>query len=509
MKKDNLITFIKKSKIPIFIISFFILLSFGERLFSNAYSIDTEYYIANYIENFNWWNSLGRWGLVLVNKLFLVGPLVIYHSNLLMILFILLGSILFNYLFYLYIDKKQEDTFLKYQYIFPIVFYTNPIFAEQFNFTSQALAVSLGIAMVALALILFHFSMKEKNKTKKILYNIVGIVITTITFGIYQSIILLYIATVAILYLLKCLNEKDNNFKFLLTNMIQFGICAIIYFAIGKLLGSGNSYLQTGYNLGISKALNNIYLVIISTLKCETIYYNIGLPIAFILTAIIFVILVKNRRINIGAILGGIGVVLAPYYLMIITGVDQLKRTQFNYSFIVGFILLFFILIIMNSKRGKKIGYIILILGIIIAYKQSVTTATLFASDHVRFQHDIRVAEKIMNKLEAKDWYDSNKNYKIIFVGKYPVKENLLYQQGEVIGKSYFEFDYPYYYGPSQRANQLLKTLGYEFLEPTKEEFESAKKYLKENDIKSMPSQESIIKWKEDTIVIRLSEKLD
>ena len=508
MKKDNIKKFIEKSKIPILIIILFILFAYGERLISNSFSIDTEYYINDYIKNFTWWNGLSRWGLVLINKIFQIGPLVIYQSNLFMCLFILLGSILFNYLIYLHIDKKQEENFLKYQFIFPIIFYTTPIFAEQFNFINQNFAVSLGIAMVPFSLILFYYGDKEKNKMKKIILNIIGMSITIVIFGIYQSIILLFVATVAILYLLKCLQEKDNNFRYLLIQIGRFAICALVYLLIGKISGSGNTYLQSGYSDGIAVVLRNIYYVLISSLKCETIYYNISFLLAIVLAFILLIIFIKDKKINIGVILGGIGVLLAPYYIMMVTGVDQLKRTQFNYSFIIGFIIFLFIITIMNYKKFKKIGYIMVVIAIAIAYKQSLTTATLFASDNVRYQHDIEVAEKIMYRLEEKDWYNKNKKYTLVLLGKDSCETTTMYLRGEVIGASFFEFDYQYNYGVSQRANHFLKTLGYYFEEPTSEEFDKAKEYVKEKNIKSMPSSNSIIQLEDNIIVVRLSDEI-
>lgn len=516
MLYKDLKIFLKKSIIPIILIIIFLLFTYGERIISNAYSIDTELYITNYIENASWWNSLGRWGLTLINKVFCIGPLSIFHSNFFMLVFLILSSIFYNFLIYLYLDDNQKKYFLKYQFIFPIIFYTNPIFAEQFNFTNQNFAVSLCLMLIPLILISLFYLDKIENKLNKYCLIIINITISTLIFATYQSLILLFIANIAVIYFIKCFTENDSNFKWLMKYIILFLTSAVFYFLICKLVGEGNSYLQTGYSSGLKTVFRNIYYVIISTLKCETIFYNISYLFAITFAFFIIAILIKEKRFNIGTLLGTIGMALSPYYIMIITGVDQLKRTQFNYSFIIGitFIIIILLLSKYNNKIIKIINFTIILLGTAIAYKQGMMTALLFSGDRVRFDYDRAFATTLINKIEEKDWYDKNKKYNLILVGKESMSSKLQPLKGEVIGFSFFEFDYPYFYGPSHRATTFINELGYSNIKNPdknnlKTDFEKAKKYIKENNIKSFPSDESIIKKDEDTIIIRLSDKID
>lgn len=513
MKSSDLKEYLKKSVISIIIIAIILGFTYGERLISTSFSIDTEIHMYDYVGDATWWNSLGRWGLVLINKIFFLEPLIIFHSNFFMFIFIILSSIAYNYLISLYIDKKYKETFLKYQFIFPIIFYTNPIFAEQFNFTNQNFAVSLCMFLIPLLLISFKYIDQEKNKTKRIIFEIINIFLMSIIFGTYQSLILLYIASVALIYFIKCFSENDNNFKWLITNIIRFVISAIIYFVIGKIVGEDNPYLNSGYQDGFMKVIKNIYEVIISMLKCDSIFYNVSFLIALVFFVVIFAILKKEKRINVGTILGELGLVLSPLYIMIITGVDQYKRTQFNYSFVIGLSFIILIILINNYKKLRYIAYSIVILGTMIAYKQGVITATLFSGDNIRFEYDRNYAERIVQKIEEKDWYDKNSEYILLFVGNNSVSSPLIPLKGEVIGSSFFYFDYQYHYGPTQRATIFINELGYTNFKKAsnddiEELFKDAKKYVKENDIKSFPSDESIIN-RDNTIIVKLSDELD
>ena len=506
-KKLNITEYLKNSKIPIMIIIFFLLFAFGERLISDSFSIDTELYINHYLKYFNWWIGLNRWGLVIVNKLLSIGPLVIFQSNLLTVCFIAVYSILFMYLFYLYIPKKWEENYLKVQFILPIIFITNPIFAEQYNFINQNVGISLGITLCAISNILLYFSEKESNIKKHIL-NVIAIAIAVFSFGIYQSMIPLYILIVACTYFLECISKNNSCWKYLGKKIIQFAIICLLYLIISKIIGGENSYLQSGWKTEGLACFKYIYYVIVDTLKCNTLFYNISYLIAILMMVGINIYLIIRKKNNIGILLSSIGLLLAPFYIMIITGVDQLKRTQFNYSFVIGFIILICCIIILNYKKFKVIGIFVILLSLAIAYQQSVITGRLFSSDNIRFKSDTILANKIQNQIEKKDWYNSKEKYTLVILGQKPCTAINFYEKGEVIGHSFFEFDYQYIYGPSQRANAFMKTLGYDYKEPTQKEFDKAKEYVVKNKTEEFPSEKSIVKMDKNIIIVRLSKDI-
>ena len=508
--KNEFLEYLKKSKESIIIIVGFVLFAFGLRLISQSFSIDTELYI-NEIGTegrWQWWISLNRWGLVLLNQIFQMDALPIYASNFLTVLFMIAYSIGFNYLFYTYMKDEYKENFLKYQFIFPILFVTNPIFAEQYNFILQNVSVAFTVLLIPIILLVIDKASRYKEKFKKYLCYIIAIALLILSFGVYQSVILLYIATVVVCYLLKVIKEKNNCWKYLGKQIAIFILAALVYFVIGKILAGENetSYLQLAWiKDSIKQCLINILYCVKSVLKCEGIFYNIGYLLT-IGTFIGFVIyMLVKKELKIGMMIATIGILAAPFYIMIITGVDQLKRTQFNYSFVVGIGLMLLVVFLAQKEKIKILKNIAIIIILVIAYKQSYHTANLFYTADMVYRSDEAFAYQLMNEVEKKEWYDPNQTYKIIFVGRHQKELKNVYLKSEVIGSSFFAFDYQYIYGLNSRAISFLHTLGYHFQEPSAEEFENAKQYVEENQIEPWPNEDSITLQDEDKIVIRLS----
>ena len=509
-RKENLFEFIKKSKISILIIVIFTLFAFGQRLISTGFSIDTELYINQLGTGVNdtWWTQLGRWGLVLLNKITQMGTLPIFTQNFLTVFIMIMYSIVFNYLFYTLINDKYKNTFLRYQFIFPIIFITNPIFAEQYNFILQNISVALSILMIPISILLIHKAMVEETKIKKVLIYIGAILISSICFAVYQSIILLYIATVVVCYLLKVISENDNNWKYLFKQIGIFVVAAGIYLIVSKVLGQGNSYLQSAWGeSGIKQCLKNIFYCVKNVLYCDTIFYNIGYVISIFIAIGLVIYLAVKKKLKIGMIIALIGLLAAPFYINVITGVDQLKRTQFNYSFVIGIIMTLLIMFLSEKEKLKYVTRLALIFVVGLAYMQAFTTSSLFYTANETYKSDESFAHNLAENIYKKDWYNESEEYTIIFVGEHLPNLKNAYLKSEIIGRSFFEFDYQYIYGVNQRATAFLEILGYKFNEASEEEFENAKKYVEENNIPIYPKEDSIQLIDNNNIIVRLSEE--
>ena len=510
--KNNFNYYLKKSKISILIIFVTLLFSFGMRLISTGFSIDTEMYILdiNRAGRWTWLLSLNRYGLVLLNTIFQLNQLPIFVQNFITFIFIICYSVMYCYLFYKYIPEKYKDSFLKYQFIFPILFITNPIFVEQYNFVLQSVSVSLSILLIPISILLIDYASKLDSYKKYILF-LLSILIVTLIFGVYQSIILLYILTICSVYLLKIISDKDNNLKWLIKHIIVFGISAFCYMIIGKTFTkNGTGYLTIAWtDSSIKEGLINIKNCIISVVKCETIFYNISYVIALLLICLyVIYILFKNKKNIIAKLIAIVGIISGPFYIMIITGVDQLKRTQFNYSFVGAFIIVLFITYL-SYKQKKKILIISIIITSIIAYRSGYYSSSLFHTANEIYLEDRYFADTLNNNIISQDWYDENKDYKLIFVGKKESNINAknIYLKSEIIGSSFFNFDYKYIYGVNERGNAFMHTLGYNYIIPTNEEFIKAKEYVRDNNINIYPKSNSIILYNNNTIIVRLSEE--
>ena len=392
-KENDFMKYLKKSKYSIIIIIGVILFAFGERIISQSFSIYTELYIGEIgaAGRWNWWITLNRWGLVLLNKIFQMGSLPIFASNFLTVILIIAYSIGFNYLFYTYTKEEYKEKFLKYQFIFPILFVTNPIFAEQYNFILQNISVAFTVFLIPIILLIIDKASKVENKIQKILYYAISIALLILSFGVYQSVILLYIVTVGVCYLLKVLQDNDNNWKYLGKQIGIFLAATLIYFVIGKVLtkGSSTSYLQMAWlKDSVEQCLKNIYVCVKAVIKCEGIFYNIGYVISILISAIFIIYLCKKKKLKIGVIISIIGLLSAPFYIMIITGVDQLKRTQFNYPFVAAIVIMYTVIYLSKIDKLRWLKNAFIVLVCILAYTQSYNTANLFNTVDVQYRSD-------------------------------------------------------------------------------------------------------------------------
>ena len=217
--------------------------------------------------------------------------------------------------------------------------------------------------------------------------------------------------------------------------------------------------------------------------------------------------LAVKKKLKIGIVIAIVGLLMAPFYIMIVTGVDQLKRTQFNYSFVIGIMMTLLIVFLSQKEKLKYLTIIGLIFVFGIAYVQSFTTSSLFHTADTMYKSDEAFAHKLVERIEEKEWYNAEEEYTIIFVGEHLTELENTYLKSEIIGRSFFEFDYQYIYGVNQRATAFLRILGYEFENPTVEEFENAKQYVKENSISVYPKEDSIQLVDDNKIIVRLSEE--
>ena len=107
--------------------------------------------------------------------------------------------------------------------------------------------------------------------TEEDILNTIAIALAVFSFGVYQSMVPLYILIIACTYFLKCLKEKNSCWKFLGNRIVKFIIICLLYLIVSKIIGGENSYLQMGwttYGLGSVKI---IYKVMLSVLRSDTI----------------------------------------------------------------------------------------------------------------------------------------------------------------------------------------------------------------------------------------------
>ena len=198
--------------------------------------------------------------------------------------------------------------------------------------------------------------------------------------------------------------------------------------------------------------------------------------------------------------LAGIGIPLCIILMAIMGGTKPPLRSL--YALPLAFAFMIFYLIISYKKR---VASVVACLALLAAVYQAQITAQLFYSDQVRYNEDVRLAYEL-NDLITQVQPDSEK-LPVVLIGRYQAasvfRTNFL--QGEVIGHSFFEWDFPRPSSPTGRGLAFMKSLGFYYDMPNENQLAQAHK---EAMLMSAYPDPGCVKRMRDFIVVRISETL-
>ena len=515
--KENNRQYIKKcweeNKLSWWISVFFLLLTYGIRLTYISLSHDTDAIISIPEKLYESWYSMGRFGLIVLKKCLGVYSFNPYVASFLMFVTMLVGSFVWMALFSALWGKEKTKYF---HWIFPVVFYTSTIMAEQFGFMLQTYEVSLSI--VLLGVILFYQYWTFLNK-KSLVWYLPGFLFLLLIFSIYQSFIFLYPVAVAATLLIFCEGERQKTRevgdKILWGFIIRFVLVFILAFVCNQILGKvimnymhiePTEYLMEQIHWGkapVKENLARIFAHVKAVYMGEGIFYSKAyalLSFLFLFTAIYQGI--KKERGRFTYLLIVVFCMIGPFLLTIIMAGASAARVQFSLPFLSGFF--FWYLVAIWKKKSKFIFIVFLCLGFLVSMKQSLMSARLYYTNYVQYQEDVRLAVKISDRIDQLDLGELPKE-PVVFVGRRLPQANVSAIPSddlELIGKSFWELSFGTSHG-TWVMNHFLDAVGYSYVYPTKEEVEKAEVIAKQMPI--WPNTGSVVA-RDGIIVVRLSE---
>lgn len=507
-EKRLFIEFINNSKILLSITGFFILLSYGIKMFYFDYSIDTEVIMNNYAEQMSDWLTVNRIGLVFTKFLLFHHRFNPYVANVLTFFTYAAVSVMLCYLVIriLNIQTKKLGVF-----ILSILFITHPIIAEQFNFTLQNFEVALAILFLVLSFFFSYYYIITNYKT----FALVSILLCVWSFLTYQSVYTFVIAgAVASFISILYRDQKENqvgNFKKYFIIIVKYALLFIASFVLSQLVAyvynkiegvPSSSYLTRQIlwgQLSFHEIIHRIKEQIVTVVFARSFFYNYGFLFSAIIVFFIIVrhLFQKNKSVYY-EIIGFVFLYLSPFILTILLGQGEAIRAQMPaLEFVIAFNF-YYIYLHINHKFLQKC---FVILCIFIAFNQSYVTANLLFSEHVKYEEDVRMADRINFQLDSMGIGD-RKNYSLIILGKHE-PENVMNLQGETLGHSFFAWDIGTKQGTSIRAVNFMRTLGYLFNSPTDKQLDYALSVEKKMSV--FPAKGSIRVVKH-AVIVKLSE---
>lgn len=550
--------FLRNNKFSVILCWFFLLLTYGVKLFWYSIGIDTEIVLNDYENYKSWWYGINRAGLVLVKKIFRLTPFNPYAANFLMICTMFLSLMVFSFIFYSISKKLGSDP--RCMFILPCIFITHPFFAEQFVFTLQCFEVSFGILLMFLAA--FSIS-KWIFDSKNILHLCIGLISLSLSFWIYQAIVFLYITVSISIFIFYVLNESETTssnlinknhkitvIKYLSTFAFSYGL----YFVLNKITkcflhASSAEYLDDMISWGKVDTLKRILEIFKYVFRSKKIILALCMFVVFFVLFILF-----SKKVNfvlpylatvtviaglhlgtsylgycliaVGGLLLSInflcqrkvsnriifflavtGLLISPFILSILLGHRCLPRSQFSLQFVLALIPFLLIqtlnLNIKNTVVYKILSTLVCTFSLGLSFTQGYKTAVMLYYDYMKYQSEVDVANKISERIGLLDIEDIN-NVPVVFVGKMcsPVVPKEI--KGNMLGTSFFEM------GTKAeeitfRALGFMRTIGYNYKNPTGKDCEKAVKIAQK--MKSWPSSEAI-KYENGIIIVKLSEDL-
>ncbi|HEY9575960.1 MAG TPA: glucosyltransferase domain-containing protein [Lachnospiraceae bacterium] len=503
----------KESKLSWWITVFFLLLTYGIRLTSVSLSHDTEAIISVPDSLYESWYSMGRFSLVFMKKILGVYNFNPVVASFLMFFVVLASSLVWMYLFSALWKKEETKDF---RWVFPTVFFTSVIMAEQFGFLLQVYEVSIGILLLGLTLLYLYWIMINK---KRFLWYIPAFLLTMVILSIYQALIFLYPVAVAVTLLIYCEGKKQTNEELgniaVWSMLIKFVLIFVLAFLCNQFLSKWimnymhikpTEYLLGQINWGkasIKENVNRIFEHIKEVYTGKGIFYSkiYGLLSLFFFLTVVYKG-VKKQKGRFTYFLIAIFCLMGPFVLTILMAGEPAARAQFCLPFLTGFY--FWYLMMHWREKSKTIFIGLYCLGIFVSFKQSFMSTRLYYTNYVQYQEDVRLAVKISDRIDQLDLGELPKE-PVVFVGRRLPQANVSAIPSddlELIGKSFWELSFGTSHG-TWVMNHFLDAVGYSYVYPTKEEVEKAEIIAKQMPL--WPNTGSVVA-RDGIIVVRLSE---
>ena len=511
-------------------------------LFGKALGIDTEAIMYFGRDFYGGWTNTGRQGLVLAKYVLFsldFNPIV---SGVLTIIFLLIAVICWTYMFHMAAGGRSGKV---QNIIFSLLLVSHTILTEQVYFRIQSAELALGFALLAVSVSIQLWIMREAHKSStKVCFWILSALINLWIFGIYQSMLPLYILTVAAIMYLHCVVRYEYDgiceaHPWLMS--IKFAGLFILTFAVNEAITlkyfTGSAYLSNQIYWGtepIGVCLRNIASHIARAgILGRRVYFVPSYIVYVILMLLITNLYLKkitsntklstqtlspkkisslSRSFAIYTYILFIFLAGAPFYMTIICGGESVIRSQLNLPFaiaIMGYLLVGACTRVVNVENRDVFSRILVILIVVVNLftiaEQATCTVLLDYTDKVRYAQDEELALKMIDDISG--YQDEDNSLPVAFVGRRPAELNkYCVKTGDMVGASFFDWDTdpePYSYHSSLRIIGFLSTLGTTYTEPAAETMDEYVTYAEAN-MTDYPAEGSICK-KDGVVIVRLS----
>ena len=489
---QGFLQFVMHNSKQIIISMLFLLLAFGQKLFSNTFSIDTQGIIQNNDALYKSWFELERFGLVLFKKL--TGTY-LYNNALAsftMVVFFGISAMVWAYLL-----CSASHTMKLQPAFFIIPYVASPIFAEMLGFLLLGPEISIAAILTAISLMMWANAAASSSAKQRILLVIASIVCATLSFTMYLAMVTFFITGTAILYVLKYSDSKYQNHDknesrvFLIGSVIIF----VISYALYKLLNAlamkvkgvtTNAYISDQSRWGKdspSVILHNIGSHILALYSGEGIFYSVIFSICALCVFVTAIYHVITKKISLFSCLVVLLIVLSPTIMSFVLGGIPSVRTEMTYPLAFSFItMVLFSGIVFNIRRNvqsirvEAVTIVAWILIIAIGWNQALITSRIFYTENIVFTQDVLTAQEIKSRIDELG-LGEHPNEPLVFVGNHVAKCNpdcYSADQLGLTGRSMLEIGFSTEHGTGVKKQFMVDVLGVYYNSATSEQIEQS-----------------------------------
>lgn len=462
------------------VVLFFLLLSFGQKLFSNTFSIDTQSIIQVPDSLYGSWFELNRFMLVGFKR---ITGTIWYNNALASFLMVILFWIAVTVWGYLMSTASTDAKVNAIYFMVPLV--VSPIMAEQLGFLLQAPEICVGLIAIAVALML----LQKVQNSNCFLYFILAVLITAFAFSLYAAMVTIFITAVAMLFILKY--REQCRFKSFMANFIcvNAAVCILAYmvYVIANRLFLFAMHLHTNPYINeqsrwgkdsLKTIASSIFLQMYKMYTGKGIYYSIIFTVLIILSLLILSYYVLCKELSFIYFIVYLMVCVSPMLMPVLLGGTASIRTEISYALAFAFLVMF---VAAELSRVHIKNILTIVMLVIIGFTQGCITNRIFYTESVVYSQDVELANSIANRVglvAEKEIPD----VPVVFVGSHATRcNNDCYSadQLELVGRSMFEITFSTSHGTWVK-NQFMGVQGFQYKFPSSSQMSEAEEKAKQ-----------------------------
>ena len=412
---------------------------------------------------------------------------------------------------------------------FPFLFLTHPALTEQLHFLLQSMEIAWAM-LICLAACLLTFTALWNRRPVCLA---AAVILMAWSFSSYQSLMALYIAVCAGMFLLYFDRYKGEERK--AGFWWRLGVLHVLIFAVGFLLSraaamvglyvSTGSVESTAYVAGmvkwgsqpVSQCLRELFHYGKQILLGQGVHYTLAYLTAAVGTILILGIsLLSGKKAGRKAppgfsayLIAGVILYLSPFLLPLYLGGADQVRAQLALAFVIAFGWCYLILLafrLAEELRPQRERHSSMALAaaacavaLLFGAVQGGQTLRLTYTAYNVYRQECALSEAMV---EAIRQTGAPQNVPVQLVGQITPAFSDEMVRGETIGWSFYEWDSDKPYGSSERILGLWQTLGYEYQLISQDAADAGRERAA-----SMPCwpETGSVSWDGSTVIIRLS----